>query len=143
MNNSIEYVLKTPFEYSGKRATSITLLEPTANIIKHRRRAQQKIMQAIMQSTKNIDKTQAAESVADGVDMGQAILMMVMQSDIDIGDFLEDIESFWVTGCAKINGADNLPIGYLDKITSEDREAMAGVYVENFLQPSVLKTQRV
>jgi len=136
----ITYPLENKFDYNKGQAQTLLLKSPSRDCFCTARKLQQKVMQAIadIDKSKSQDLPKSNDQDEEAVTGDSILAVLMMSRNVDYQQFSDDIETLLMSGCALVNGVDKFEEGYFGKIGFEESNAIVGVYLGNFLLPSVI-----
>ena len=146
----IVHKLEVSFEYTVNGqpadATFITLLPPTTRNRIECGMMEQAFMRSLPDSTNVTDEQRdKAKEESDGADPtgGEALAMIAMSQDTDLGEVFETARKLFLSGVALIEGEAKMKAVHLDdRMGYDDFKELVGKYLVGFILRSALASQK-
>lgn len=138
MKKEIEYILSEPIKYHHKgqelETDKLILYSPSANQRKNAFKLAQLLSRALKSCMSLADMNKNRESINDDTEMdANAIVNLILMSDIEIEEFINIFEMLLLNGIAKLDGQENLTKTLIDRLSFDDLKNLLGEYIANFL----------
>jgi hypothetical protein len=137
------YELKHPFKYANKGeqvdASFITVFAPTFKQIDKVAPIKQAFTVAIdeISSGQEDVKEKEGEKESEGITPSQ-VLQLLYRANADITKLFLHAQELFKSGAALVDGESKLTIPLMEKMSLDDFEGLVGVYIANFIVPSLM-----
>lgn len=140
------YELKTPLGYqdggSNVEAKVVVLTAPAGKEKKYSMRLKAGVMRASQMAAKQMEGRVRAEPKKGDEDLkldGSALVQMFyMVEGFEYEEYYDNFGKLLCTGVCVFEGSDKtMTPAYLETLTQDDLEGILGVYLENFILPSL------
>ena len=136
------YELKHPFKYANKGeqvdASFITVFAPTFKQIDKVAPIKQAFTIAIDELNSDDVKIEEDKKEEDSGITPTMVLQLLYRANADVTKVFLHARELFKSGAALIDGESSLTIPLMDKMSLDDFEGVLGVYIANFIVPSLM-----